>query len=173
MGDISAEPSMEDILSSIKRIIADEGESAIAAGRQRRARAMPLADSEAGNAGASLAGPADILELREPLPSPRAAGPAAQAPPLPRERPVAHERGGNAPGATAILSDQAAQASRGALDNLSRLVVKSDASDATTLEGLVREMLRPMLRDWLEARLPAMVEAMVAREIERITRQQG
>ena len=36
MGDISAEPSMEDILSSIKRIIAEEGETATAATRARR-----------------------------------------------------------------------------------------------------------------------------------------
>ncbi|MDQ2879588.1 MAG: DUF2497 domain-containing protein, partial [Pseudomonadota bacterium] len=36
MGDISAEPSMEEILSSIKRIIAEEGETATAAARARR-----------------------------------------------------------------------------------------------------------------------------------------
>ncbi|MBL7507994.1 DUF2497 domain-containing protein, partial [Escherichia coli] len=30
MGDISSEPSMEEILSSIKRIIAEEGDAAIA-----------------------------------------------------------------------------------------------------------------------------------------------
>ena len=45
MGDISAEPSMEDILSSIKRIIAEEGDSATAAsaGQASGARRWPRA----------------------------------------------------------------------------------------------------------------------------------
>ena len=36
MGDVSAEPSMEDILSSIKRIIAEDGEAGQPGGRVRR-----------------------------------------------------------------------------------------------------------------------------------------
>ena len=69
----------------------------------------------------------------------------------------------------AILSDTTAQATRGALDALSRLVVKPEPGTDGTLEGLVRDMLRPMLRDWLDANLPAMVETLVAKEISRIT----
>jgi cell pole-organizing protein PopZ len=38
MGDISSEPSMEEILSSIKRIIAEEGDAAVTT-RTRRGRA--------------------------------------------------------------------------------------------------------------------------------------
>ena len=41
-------------------------------------------------------------------------------------------------------------------------------SGETSLEGLVREMLRPMLSEWLEENLPGMVERMVAEEISRI-----
>ncbi len=67
------------------------------------------------------------------------------------------------------MSDRAAEASRGALDQLSRMLVKPETSGGDTLEGLVREMLRPMLRDWLDVKLPGMVEAMVAREIARIS----
>ena len=65
----------------------------------------------------------------------------------------------------------AAEASRGALESLSRMMVKPEPSSDGTLEGLVREMLRPMLREWLDAHLPEMVEAMVAKEIARITRE--
>ena len=36
MGDMTKEPSMEEILSSIKRIIAEEGEDAVQAAPQRR-----------------------------------------------------------------------------------------------------------------------------------------
>ncbi len=67
------------------------------------------------------------------------------------------------------MSDRAAEASRGALDQLSRMLVKPETPGGDTLEELVREMLRPMLRDWLDAKLPGMVETMVAREIARIS----
>lgn len=150
MGDISAEPSMEDILSSIKRIIAEEGEAATSARQRRAPRATPREREPADS---------NILELSDPVapehdrvPEPRAVSTADQALP-----------------ADAILSDRAAEVSRGALDTLSRLVVKPETDSPDTLEGLVRAMLRPMLAEWLDAKLPAMVEAMVAREIARIT----
>jgi len=41
-------------------------------------------------------------------------------------------------------------------------------SGETSLEGLVREMLRPMLAEWLDNNLPGMVEQMVQTEIARI-----
>lgn len=40
MGDMTKEPSMEEILSSIKRIIAEEGEEAVQAA-PRRGRLTP------------------------------------------------------------------------------------------------------------------------------------
>ena len=39
-----------------------------------------------------------------------------------------------------------------------------------TLEDLVREMLRPMLKTWLDDNLPGLVERMVRAEIERVSR---
>lgn len=73
------------------------------------------------------------------------------------------------PRADPILSERAAEATRGPLEALSRMVVKPEVTGSDTLEGLVREMLKPMLRDWLDDNLPQIVEKMVAREIERIT----
>lgn len=40
-----------------------------------------------------------------------------------------------------------------------------------TLEDLVREMLHPMLKDWLSDNLPPMVERMVQKELEKLARQ--
>ena len=71
----------------------------------------------------------------------------------------------------AIVSPRVAEASRGSLEALSRMMVKPEPTSDGTLEGLVRDMLRPMLREWLDTHLPEMVEAMVAREIARITRE--
>lgn len=160
MGDISAEPSMEDILSSIKRIIAEENDASPARAK-KPVRLSPRPDPE----------PFDhdeILELSEPAPSePEAPVQAAPAAPRPAAAPASAPQ--PAPIAESLLSAHAAEASRGPLDALSRLVVKPDVAGSDSLEGLVREMLRPMLREWLDAHLPAMVETMVAREIERIT----
>ncbi|WP_336985282.1 DUF2497 domain-containing protein [Altererythrobacter aquiaggeris] len=46
-------------------------------------------------------------------------------------------------------------------------------SGETSLEGMVREMLRPMLAQWLDTNLPPMVEKMVAAEIARIAGKRG
>jgi len=62
MGDISAEPSMEDILSSIKRIIAEEGETGTAASRARRASRIMNPQAEPGGFGHD-----EILELSDPV----------------------------------------------------------------------------------------------------------
>lgn len=155
MGDVSAEPSMEDILSSIKRIIAEEGEAAPAPRQKKPIRPAALAERAAALAAPTIDSDDDdeILELSDPVPAPKAVKPS---------RPEGD-----------ILSRQTADASRGALEALSRLVVKPDTAGSDTLEGLVREMLRPMLREWLDANLPELVEQMVAREIARITGQAG
>lgn len=151
MGDISAEPSMEDILSSIKRIIAEEGDTAV---RAKRASARPVP--------CAVEPVPEVLELNDAIAEELAAPDAAPTIAGASEAPAAEP---DAP----IVSAHAAEASRGALNALSRMMVKPEPSSDGTLEGLVREMLRPMLREWLDDNLPALVEAMVAREIERIS----
>lgn len=153
MGTASSEPSMEEILASIKRIIADDEPGGFARGRPLRA--VPEADPAPAEPVSAEPAPAepgreDVLELNEPIvdaPAPAAAAAAIDP----------------------ILSDRVAEASREKLEALSRLVVKPQVAGSDTLEGLVREMLKPMLRDWLDANLPQIVEQIVAREIARIT----
>ena len=187
MGDVNGEPSMEEILSSIKRIIAEEGD---APGRSRRpARTMsapvdldppylepPYLDDEIDDD--------EILELSDPMPmadrTPRTpkspvltSVDAAPEPrqPAPKPQPAAAAaplQQGEAP----IVSRETAAATRAPLEALTRMMVKPDATSDGTLEGLVREMLRPMLREWIDANLPGMVEDMVSREIAKIMNQQ-
>ena len=148
MGDVSAEPSMEDILSSIKRIISEEADpqpKAKRAGSGLRAVPAPPPQFDTDDD--------EVLELSEPVPEPAiraTAIPAASAP-------------------EPILSRGTADATRSALDALSRLLVRPEPEGDGTLEGLVREMLRPMLREWIDANLPQMVETLVAREIAKLT----
>ena len=178
MGDISAEPSMEEILSSIKRIIAEEGDGAMAAARARRqARPAPAPLPEP-----EQYDDEEILELSDPVaaePETEAA-PEPQAAPEPRFAPsepapvAVMPAAALAPAAapvSSLLSPRTAEATRGPLDALSRMVIKPEVAGSDTLEGMVREMIRPMLREWLDANLPLMVESMVAREISRITGQ--
>ncbi|WP_412034833.1 DUF2497 domain-containing protein [Sphingomonas alpina] len=140
MGDVSAEPSMEDILSSIKRIIAEEGDAAVSA-RNARKPARPAAPDSP--ADIDDFGHSEILELSDPVRATQPVvikAPAADPQPQPQTTP-----------AESILSPQTTQASRGPLEALSRMVVKPEVAGSDTLEGMVREMIRPMLRDWLDS----------------------
>lgn len=198
MGDLSGEPSMEDILASIKRVI-KEGD----APAPRRAPAPTPAARDEDEPTRD-----QILELNEPLgaPEPVAPPPASFAPPraveafeervaaAPTPTPVASPAPAPAPPPAPepapvvstptptptpaptidelpVVSAATVQATRGALGALSKLIVKPEPDSDGTLEGLVREMLRPMLSDWLDQNLPHLVEQMVAREIAKITKQ--
>ena len=194
MGDVNGEPSMEEILSSIKRIIAEEGDTP---GRSRRPARTSAASAEpapgyhepAYRDAAYLDDEIDddeVLELSDPMPmvdrtprppkspvltsvdaapEPRQAAPRS---PAPAPAPVQPAE----PSADSIVSRETAAATRAPLEALTRMMIKPDTNSDGTLEGLVREMLRPMLREWIDAHLPGMVEDMVAREIAKIMNQQ-
>ena len=155
MGDISNEPSMEDILSSIKRIIAEDADTSAATARARaasRRRAAPIpAVSE------ELEADDEVLELTDTVIESDVYAEEEEAEPM---KEIAED--------PELISERVAKASRMSLESLSSLIVKPEAG-ANTLEGLVREMLRPMLSEWLDANLPTVVERMVSREIRRIT----
>lgn len=170
---------MEEILASIKRIIADDG--AAAAARPRPPLAAPIALVKHTTANRPAPAPAEeVLELTETVrPEAKAAADAPAAPnvaPLPSEAAPSSSAADSEPTPSRaavsaqpeLLSDTAAEASRQAFAALSAMIVKSDPAMDNTLEGLVREMLRPMLKDWLDARLPELVEGVVQREIARI-----
>ena len=76
---------------------------------------------------------------------------------------------------TAPLTDTATvTAAAGALGKLlANVEFGEEAGGATTIEGLVREMMRPMLKEWLDDNLPAIVEKHVEAEVQRIARMAG
>jgi cell pole-organizing protein PopZ len=146
MGDLSNEPSMEEILASIRRIISEEGEAAVPTPKARAPRAAREQPAEA-EAEAADEGP-DILELTEPMAVDDAE-----------------------PSDDGLLSDEAAAASRRSLAALAMTVTQPGPGPGghSQIEDLVRELLRPMLKEWLDANLPAIVDAKVAAEIARVT----
>jgi len=152
MGDVGHEQSMEEILSSIKRIIAEDSEASLSTPRPKRSIAPTVQAPQP-------APEPEVLELTEAVP----AEPKAEDIPVAQPAPV------EAAAKPALVSDEAVLASRTAIAALSALVVKPEVTGSDTLEGLVREMIRPMLTEWLDAKLPDIVERLVAQEIRRIT----
>jgi cell pole-organizing protein PopZ len=142
MGDLSNEPSMEEILASIRRIISEEGEAAVPTPKARAPRAVREQPAEAEDPAEDAP---DILELTEPM--------AVDA--------AAEEE--------ALVSEEAAAASRRSLAALAMSVTQPGPGGHSQIEDLVRELLRPMLKEWLDANLPAIVDAKVAAEIARVT----
>jgi cell pole-organizing protein PopZ len=62
-----------------------------------------------------------------------------------------------------------------ALDSITKLASKMPINsprsyDGVTLEDIVREMLHPMLREWMDDHLPSMVERIVQKELEKLAR---
>jgi cell pole-organizing protein PopZ len=183
----SQEPSMEEILASIRRIIADD-DATKTAPEPAQPEAPPPPPAAAVRPPAvepsSMDYPAadqasEILELTEsmaasiPQPSPSAMPSPAQFRTIdgssdvgftePVEKPALRareERG-------ALISGEASAAVDSAFNALAQTVL---VQNARTLEDLVREMLRPMLKSWLDDNLPGMVERMVRAEIERVSR---
>ena len=134
------EPSMEDILASIKKVIAEEKEL-----RSSAAPADSVDDEPLPEDGDGGEGQVDILELDEPL-----APEADLGPPLVDEEVAGH--------------------SREALEQLQTIAATIPAAPpGNPLEDMVREMLRPILKQWLDEHLPHMVDEHVKREISRIT----
>lgn len=139
MGDIQQDPSMEEILASIKRVIREDGRMPGQAARtapRRNGRPEPVPPTPAPPP------EEDVLELDDP---------------------VEAEDGLISDNAAA-----ASRQSLAALSAV-RAAPLPAPTDGGALENVVRDMLRPILKDWLDEHLPQIVEELVTREIARIT----
>ena len=165
MAEANVEPSMEAILSSIKRIIAEDADAMLSGPRSKRS--VGLYPISAPAVADDSDEESEVLELTDPVAvEPKARQePRVEAPKTVESAP-APTRSEKKP---ALVSPKTTEASRSSLAALSALIVQPEVAGSDTLEGLVREMLKPMLADWLDAKLPDMVERLVAQEIARIT----
>jgi cell pole-organizing protein PopZ len=187
------EPSMEEILASIRRIISDdEVKPAEAEVEPAPVAPEPAAvdiDEDVLDLGAEAAlilapepeagvkpvdGDIDFLDSppSEPEPEPVQAMPQPAPEPEPVELPVfanveAPQTSGPSFDMAQLLSDQTSSAVTSAFGQLAHTVL---SNNARTLEDLVKDMLKPMLKSWLDDNLPTMVERLVRAEIERVAR---
>jgi uncharacterized protein len=175
MSDQAApEPTMEEILASIRRIISEDDGPAEA---EAEASTVPEAAPEPEPVQAFEPAPEpaeDVLELTERVtPEPETVGdieaytkaepePEPEPPPPPpKPAPVARDD-------DRLVSEPIASAAAAAFGQLSEAIAMPPGGH--TLEDVVRELLRPLLRAWLDENLPRIVEAKVAEEVERIAR---
>jgi cell pole-organizing protein PopZ len=184
------EPSMEEILSSIRRIInededeapAEEAEAAAEAPAEDDTNSQDDIDSMFDEAPVAEEEPAadDVLELTDMVDEPdtgtdplavdddlmivdREEEAVAEAEPMVDFAAIETEA------ADGIMSDTAATAAMGSFHTLADTIRISE-EEGRTLEGVVRAMLRPMLKEWLDANLPGIVDEKVQAEIDRVAR---
>lgn len=177
----ATDPSMEDILASIRRILSE--------------------DEKAAGAPPSAAGGDNVLVLDETMLVPEASPPPpvhsmpAPPPPAPSSaaRPaakqmvepdmteqtqaqaMADDMDFDPPPIAArptLVAPEAAAAALSSVDTLVRQLAQERSTQVhrggPTIEDLVREEMRPLLKEWLDTNLPPLVERLVRSELDRL-----
>ncbi len=161
------EPSVEEILDSIKKVIARDSRERDEMIATRRGRSLVSESSDA----IGLQEPHvedEILELGEDL------GEELVHEDVIEEVEIDFTDEAQSEGEEdALTRGDAREAMRQNFAALSMLAQPGKQPQIvrqgeTSLEGLTRELLRPMLAQWLDDNLPAMVEELVKAEIARI-----
>lgn len=188
-----SEPSMEEILASIRRIISDDetkpaeeaavpqpevalqpepvvaiDDDVLDLGAEAALVAAPVPEPAPVAPPAAFADESDIAFVEEEPVAARSPEPPIQPEPQPAPvQPDPQPAFAAVPDMASLLSDQASSVVTNAFGQLASTVL---SNNARTLEDLVKDMLKPMLKTWLDDNLPAMVERLVRAEIERVAR---
>jgi uncharacterized protein len=165
------EPSMDEILASIRDIISGDAQDVKEATKDHE----------------------DILDLTEALPEEgpkmknsgdgKKEDPKLKMPDFPKEyleKPKCADSSSHPPFADPLVSSAAMSEAALALQPLNKFASQNPKGSGAPLheglrgqiiEDLVREMLRPLLKEWLDAHLPTLVRWVVNEQVERIVRQ--
>ena len=198
--DAQAEPTMEEILASIRRIISEDDSTAPAA------EAAPVAEPDFGDEVLELNEPVmempetvspdfdfdalpvddepevaleeiiveDRVEEPEPEPEPVAPPPApvAAAPvPEPVYVPAPEPEPAPFPFDQGLVSNPIADKTSSVFAKLApNTTLPGMFISGNTVEAMVGELIKPMLKEWLDANLPRIVEEKVEAEVARIAR---
>ncbi len=153
----NGDPSMEDILASIRRILSEDEQAPTA----EPEKPEPTSDDVL-----VLDPSMMVAEPKPPEPVPPASTAGHQAEPgtatTPAE-PVAD---------TVLVSPESARAAAASVAGLVATLVGERGTrthgGGPTIEDLVRAEIRPLLKTWLDTHLPPLVERLVRAEIERV-----
>jgi len=165
-----AEPSMDDILASIRKIL-NEDEASAGPAVKPEAPAEPFLLTEEMLVTQSEA-PAPESAPLEAASTPVMRPAAAPELPPPSPAPAALSEPASAPPVSELVAPAAAAAAAASMGQLLRAVTQERSSaifrGGPTIEDVVREEVRPMLKEWLDNHLPGIVERAVRAEIERV-----
>lgn len=147
----AGEPTVEEILESIKQVIARDNRAGARVERQRRETEGLVSMPDTDRSGVDRY--EDVLDLGE------------------TGELVADDE--DAEAETPLIKEEVRDSMR---DSLAALAMLSGPpaspqivrSGETSLEEMARDLLRPALAEWLDKNLPPLVEKMVAAEIARI-----
>jgi cell pole-organizing protein PopZ len=128
-------------------------------------RIGPAAEEAEALAAAEAEIPPPFRTAPEPLPPPQVAQSEQLRPAVRRPEPAGEPL--REPEEDPLVSARTGATVNAAFGQLTHTIL---ATNARTLDDLVKEMLRPMLRGWLDENLPAIVERLVRAEIERVSR---
>lgn len=152
----AGDPSMEDILASIRRILSDDEPKA------HEPHPAPAAPAPVAPVVADLA-PADddVLMLDASMLVQQEHAVTEERPP-PAMEPIV----------PTLVAPEAAAAAASSVDTLMRTLHTEHSMRVTslgpTIEDIVRQEIRPLLKGWLDVHLPPLVERLVRTEIERV-----
>lgn len=155
------EPSMEEILSSIRRILSHEEETSSQSEEDLKTSVSTSALESAKVEDIKE----DVMELTEQM---RVEGESSA-----KTFDDNDKQKNDVPDDMILLSEEAVQAST---DRLSRFVDSvsqkqtsfSPVPTSNNLEEIVVTLLRPYLKEWLDANLPSLVEKVVQKEVEKL-----
>jgi len=179
------EPTMEEILASIRRIISEEDETPAEEAVSEEPAAEVVQDEPELSApeehegeeseGEEFQPPQEVYEddpvtenaLKEDYVDKGVDNPVIEEPsPMAPDEPVVRDAPEIEEG---LLSADAAVAASAAFGDLNRTLTVS-LGEGKTVEAIVGDLLRPLLKSWLDQHLPPLVEQMVQEEIERLAR---
>ncbi|WP_435641675.1 DUF2497 domain-containing protein [Micavibrio aeruginosavorus] len=189
------EPSIEEILASIRQIISDDDED----GTPAQAAAPEPVKEEPKPAPAPAPEPVkqaapkkdDVLELKDPIPEEEpeapapiidmedaveeepvvAAPPPPPPPPAPKPAPAPVSMPKVDIDEESVLGEVAASATFAGFARLANNIAvdrRRQTAEGVTIEDIVRDMLQPLLRQWLDDNLPPMIDRMVQKELEKL-----
>lgn len=141
------EPSMDEILTSIRQIISDHAQD----------ETKPSLVSQA---------PEDILDLTNAL---EEEGSDREIKNPPREIPAEPLLEELLVSSTTMI--ESAQALHSLNRHFAQEPLFAEGMGGQTVEMLVRETLKPLLKEWLDANLAALVRSIVKEQVEKIVRQ--
>ncbi len=168
----TAEPTMEEILASIRKIISEE---------QTPDRPAPVISAVAPAMSASHGEPQDDWDDVEELtvddapqmlvdrPQIKASTDILELTDLAERMQRQSNRAASERQTDRLISEQTEEQAAQKLSALSGMMVRDYPGAENTLDALVRDMLKPLMKEWLDAHLPEIVDRIVAREIQRIS----